>query len=123
MSKIIIYINGNPKVHGFKRREFTWSEPHGCYLYRSREYELYEFNELYEKAMKTNADMLPRVKVLLSVDAGAQTPLTDEQMLDQAEAIINRIDPTRLKKKTGPTPQKTQPLEVELIDANNRTGS
>ncbi len=113
MAKIIIWLAGNPKVHGYKKREFTWSEPHGCYLYRGVEYTLADFNAAYERALKTNADLLPRVKVLLPAGPSEDTPLTDDQMLEQAEAVFLRLDPTRLKKKTGPQSGKPQLLEVE----------
>ncbi len=114
MAKIIIWLGGNPKVHGYKKREFTWSDAHGRYLYRGVEYSLADFNEAYERALKTNADLIPRVKVLLPLDAAQGLPLTDEQMLENAEAVFMRLDPTRLKKKTGPQPgQKLQPIEVD----------
>ncbi len=112
--KLIIFITGKPTLHGHKRREFHWSPAHGCYLYEGSEIKPSEFNAKYEKAMKTNSDLLPRVKV---IDASAESaaPISDktpagetfaiEEQLNQAEAVINRYAPERLKKRQGAKPQ------------------
>ncbi len=113
-AKLIIWLPGKPSLHGYKRREFLWSERHGCYLYGGAEIEASKFNEVYEKAFKTNADMNPRIKVL-SVDAMSAAPTAPpipappisppappEITLEQAEEAMQRLAPERLKKKTGP---------------------
>lgn len=116
-AKLIIYITGKPTLHGHKRREFLWSPAHSCYLYEGSEIEAAQFNAKFERAMKNNADLNPRVKVIES--AGAESappfsppppsvcPLTPDQELERAEAAFNRFAPERLKKKTGPKPQST----------------
>ncbi len=117
MAKLIIWIPGKPNLHGFKRREFLWSESHKCYLYEGKEIDIAEFNVKYEKAMKTNYDMNPRVKVIDAKDSirppapSVQPTLQVSSMavsrsltLDEAEAVVQRLAPERLKKKTGPKP-------------------
>lgn len=69
MPKIIIYITGKPNLHGFKRREFNWSEPHRLYLWGGRELELSEFNDAWPKAYSRNHDMNPQVRVILDAVA------------------------------------------------------
>jgi hypothetical protein len=115
--KLIIWIPGKPTLHGHKRREFLWSPAHNCYLYEGSEIEASQFNAKFEKAMKTNSDLNPRVKVIesrgaesappISAPPPVACPLTPEEELERAEAVINRIAPERLKKKTGPKPQTT----------------
>ncbi len=100
-AKLIIWISGKPTLHGYKRREFIWSEAHKCYLYGGAEIESSEFNEKYDKAMKTNADMNPRVKVVGTNGSSVTNGLVT---LEQAEEVFTRLAPERLKKKTGPKP-------------------
>ncbi len=117
MAKLIIYITCKPVLHGFKRREFLWSEVHKLYLYGGKEISLAEFNAIYEKAMRTNADMRPLVKVLDVTPEPAPTIQVSQMAvsrsltLEDAEAVINRLAPERLKKKTGPKPH-TPVMEV-----------
>ncbi len=114
--KLLIYISGKPTLHGHKRREFLWSPAHSCYLYEGSEIEAAQFNAKFEKAMKTNADLNPRVKVIETASAESAAPisaahaapakeLSIEEKLDAAEAVINRYAPERLNKKSGPKPQ------------------
>lgn len=120
--KLIIWIPGKPSIHGHKRREFLWSPAHNCYLYEGKEVDPTAFNAKYEKAMKNNADLLPRVKVIQFEDAKAVPPISDpltppvppsiDEQLDQAEAVIMRYAPERLKKKTGPKPPAAANVEV-----------
>ncbi len=127
--KLIIWIPGKPTLHGHKRREFLWSPAHKCYLYEGRVIESAEFNAKYEKAMKTNSDLLPRVKVIeiASAESAAPisapptaapeapvAPLTIAEQLDRAEEVINRYAPERLKKKTGPKAPAEKPPLVEV---------
>ncbi len=113
---LIIFITGKPTLHGHKRREFLWSPAHSCYLYEGSEIEAAQFNAKYEKAMKTNADLNPRVKVIETASAapisdvvsGEIPPITIEEKLEQAEAVFSRYAPERLKKKSGPKPQAVE---------------
>ncbi len=119
--KLIIYISGKPTLHGHKRREFLWSPAHSCYLYEGSEIEAAQFNAKFEKAMKTNADLNPRVKVIASAESAApisKAPepsvavgggeFSIEEQLEKAEAVLTRYAPERLKKKTGPKPQAVE---------------
>jgi hypothetical protein len=124
-AKLIIYITGKPTLHGHKRREFLWSPAHSCYLYEGREIEPAAFNAKFEKAVRNNADLNPRVKMIEYEDAESVPPISrnaasprpepelsiDEQ-LERAEAVINRFAPERLKKKTGPKPVASAAIEV-----------
>lgn len=116
MSRLIIYITGKPSLHGHKRREFLWSPAHSLYLYGGAEISAEAFNAIYEKAMKTNADMNPRVKVVNAGDHHAIQQVTIKAAepraitVEDAEETLARLAPHRLKKKTGPKPSPV--LEV-----------
>lgn len=116
MSRLIIYVTGKPNLHGHKRREFLWSPAHGLYLYGGKEIEAAEFNATYEKAMKTNTDMNPRVKVVATSAIQQVTvttpPAPQDITIDDAVAVLERLAPERLKKKTGPKPKESAALEV-----------
>lgn len=121
-AKLIIWIPGKPQLNGHKQREFLWSPAHSCYLYGGKEIDASEFNALYEKAVRNNADLGPRVKVL-SVDktivrAAPPAPITTitarEVSADEAEEVLQRLRPERLKKKTGPK-EKEKPPVVEDV--------
>lgn len=75
MSKLIIYCTGKPMIHGFKRREFTWSAEHNCYLFRGKEFEPKEFNEVVEKALRNNSDMYPLVRAIIPAPVAAAEPV------------------------------------------------
>lgn len=100
MFKLIIYVTGRPILNGYKQREFQWDKAHGCYIYEGKEFSPSEFNEKYEKAMKTNSDLRPRVRVL-----GAAEETDPEVIADNAEKTLEQLRPHRLKKKTGPKPE------------------
>ncbi len=120
MSKLIIYVTGKPNLHGHKRREFLWSPAHGLYLYNGKEIDATEFNAAYEKAMKTNTDMNPRVKVVSSIAVQPEPPTSNsggagvvenvtlaeqkEPTAEEAVAILQRLAPELLKKKPGRKP-------------------
>ncbi len=122
--KLIIWIPGKPNIHGHKRREFLWVPAFSCYLYEGKEIEPSAFNAKYEKAMKNNGDMLPRVKVIETASAESAAPistpnlpppapeLTITEQLEKAEAVIERYAPERLKKKPGAKPQPPVTVEV-----------
>ncbi len=110
MTKLAIYINGKPNIHGHKRREFTWSPTHGCYLYEGRELDATEFNAVFERCEKRNSDMQPLVKVLSvgneippppAPTSPAPKAASTEITADEAEAILQRLRPERLKLKPG----------------------
>lgn len=124
---LIIYVTGKPLLHGHRRREFAWSPPHGVYLYDGKEFAPSEFNEAYERCMRNNSDMNPRVRVVAgSVPAArkpdgpvvavgvvpAPPPAPRAITLEEAEAVVARLAPERLKKKTGPRPPNMATLEV-----------
>ncbi len=121
MSKIIIYIDGRPLVQGFVQREFRWSDAHGCYLYESREYELAEFNAVYAECIRRNSDLAVRVRVLVSepvvsvtVCAAPAVPVpppisvTREITVEEAEAVMLKFAPHRVRAKTGPKPKAVE---------------
>jgi hypothetical protein len=114
MCKLIIYITGKPLLNGYRRREFVWSEPHACYLYENTEFLPAEFNAKYEKAVRNNADLNPRVRVIEGDEVKAPViPMAPVSTLstareisaDEAEEVLMRLRPDRLKKKTGPKPE------------------
>jgi hypothetical protein len=126
-TKLIIYVGGKPLLNGHKQREFIWVPAYGCYLYEGQEIPASEFNVKYEKAMRNNADMNPRVKVVsdspcsvscscapLAITTATPppysvtvvpTPVERVITAEEAEAVLQRLAPERLKKKTGPKPK------------------
>lgn len=64
MAKLIIFVPGSLTVNGHRIREFKWSVPHKAHIWLGREVEDSEFNAEYAKALKTNADLNPRVRVI-----------------------------------------------------------
>lgn len=126
MSRLIIYVTGKPNLHGHKRREFLWSPAHSLYLYGGKEIEADQFNAAYEKAMKNNADMNPRAKVVASIGVQAESPTSNsggpaavtnvtvahETTVDEALAVLERLAPERLKKKPGRKPNEAVAMEV-----------
>jgi hypothetical protein len=115
MPKIIIYITGKPGLHGFKRREFLWSEPHKLYLWGGRELELREFNDAWTTAYRRNHDMNPQVKVvgLEDVHPGlvirTSSPEESRKIIDGALAKPHTEPP---KKRTPKQPAVTRALEI-----------
>lgn len=125
MSRLIIYVSGKPLLHGHKRREFLWSPTHRCYLYNGKEIDASEFNATYDKAMRNNSDMSPRVMVVPSMEVQSEPPTSSSTSavvekvtvtepdepnvagvtVDEAVAVLERLAPERLKKKTGPKPK------------------
>lgn len=110
MPKIIIYITGKPGLHGFKRREFLWSEPHKLYLWGGRELELREFNDAWPKAYSRNHDMNPQVKVIL--EAGkTEGPPAKAPTKDGAQVVKGAV--TSVSK---PRPQPKQPAVTRALE-------
>ncbi len=114
--KLIIWIPGKPLLNGYKRREYCWSEPHGCYIYKGRELGPEEFNAEFAECFKRNSSdgsMTPRVRVVDSTPSVIvrPEPVTERIItVEQAETVLQEHAPHRLKKKPGPTP--AQALEV-----------
>ncbi len=104
--KLAIYVTGSVLAHGHKRREFVWSPEHGIYLYGGSLIDADKFNAVYARCVKTNTDMSPLVKVIATTPEAAPAPVATiaagEVTLAQAEAVMERLAPHRLKKKTGP---------------------
>lgn len=119
MFALLIYVTGKPLLYGFKRRDFFWNDTHKVFVYGGEQTPA-TFNEAFEKCLKNNADMQPRVKVVeitgkdapavVAVVAPTRTapvaalPTTVPRAitLEEAEAVVARLAPERLKKKTGP---------------------
>lgn len=120
MSKLIIHVPGRPNLNGFRIREFVWSEAHKKHIYLGRELGLDEFNVLFDKAWKNNADLMPKAMVVGAAapalpvvpvaTAIATITASREITADEAEAVLARLRPERLKQKPG---RKSQPL-IEL---------
>jgi len=110
--KFIIYLDGNPFVQGYTRFEFKWSQSHGAYLWEGREIDANEFNAVAKVALTRYANLKwhPMVKIVSGL---GEQPLTavlppsvgNEITVSEAEAVMERLAPHRLKKKTGPKPE------------------
>lgn len=102
MSKLIIWVPGKPLLYGYHRSEFKWSEPHQCYIYQGRVFEEKEFNGAADRALKNYADLFPSVKVVeFSEPVVAER---HEITVAEAEEVLIRYAPHRLKQKSGPKP-------------------
>jgi hypothetical protein len=104
--KLIIYSRGKPITHGYKQREFRWMPKHNCYVFREKEFSPEEFNEQVEKIVMDNLDLRPMVRVVGDVfeSAPSITTITTarEITIAEAEDVMERLAPHRLKKKPGP---------------------
>lgn len=118
MSKLIIWVAGRFNLHGHKRGKFILSPAHGnIYIFEGKEFAPEEFNAKYAEAMKVGASMSPQVRVV-GVGVPADVPpvatitAAHEITAEEAEAVIARLAPGRLKKRTGPKPKEAAALEV-----------
>lgn len=109
--KFLLYVKGQPLVNGFKRLEFEWSQPHGLYLFRGRPLDASELNADCEKVFTSLVykNMFPCVKI---APESRQDPVHApvEVTLAEAEAVMKRLAPHRLKGKPGPK-------EADLVTA------
>ncbi len=124
MSKLIIWVTGRPSLDGYAKREFKWSELHKKFIYEGKEIAPAEFNAKWEKAFRNNGDLFPQVWVVDAIaDAPPTTPpkpIAPPQVpialnlitVDQAEAVMMKLAPERLKAKPGPKTIKAKIPEI-----------
>jgi hypothetical protein len=118
MSKLIIWVEGRPNMNGPKRGSFHWSPVHGCYIYGGKEIDAEDFNAIYTKVVVGNPALRAKVRVVYTGEiapAAAQTvtavanvstiTTAREITVEEAEAVMVRLAPDRLKKKVGKPPQ------------------
>ena len=106
-------------MNGYKIREFQWSELHKCYIYGGVEINENDFNAIYEKAMKNNADLNVRVRVVggsaepqhapppATLQPVATITAAHEITVEEALAAVRRLAPQRLK-QWGRPPTKVK---------------
>lgn len=114
MSKLIIWVSGSVAVNGHRIREFLFSPAHKKHIWRGQEWPDVEFNAEFEKAWKNNSDLRPKAMVVetsrpapvtqATAPAPVSTITAHEITADEAEEVLLRLRPERLKKKTGPKP-------------------
>ena len=137
MTKLLIYIDARPLVQGYTIREFQWSEKFRLHIYEGRELTAVEFNDAYERAIRTNGDLAVRVRVseiapevqITATLGGVKmeqdisgrfhapeatrapepVTITREPTVEEALAIVRTHAPHRLRGKPGP---KTSAFEV-----------
>lgn len=113
--KLILWIGGRPQMNGLRRRAFQWVPNYGCYIYEGKEIDGAEFNAKYEEAQKHGKllGLTPNVKVVsLAPSVSAVEPPTPvatitvarEITAEEAEEIMQRLAPERLKGKPGRKP-------------------
>ena len=117
MSKLIIYLPGKARVQGYKMYDFLWDESLQCFVFRGKAYDPHEFNEAYDICMKRFRRLLPTISVkvigletapvVAATPAPTPTPAPHEITVEEAEAVMQRLAPDRLKKKPGPKPPET----------------
>jgi hypothetical protein len=106
-------------VTGFKRGDFLWNEDHKCYVYQNKVFSEREFNAVAEKVFKLHYRLLPQVRVVKFSDdaeapAIAPAPVPQpapaavedfspaaEVTADEAEKVLARERPWRLKRQVG----------------------
>ena len=101
-------------MDGYKKRDFKWVAEHKACVFEGRVLDATEVNEKCEIAFKRNADLGPRVRVVDAADvqvtaAPAAPPppvstisVAREITAEEAESVLLRLAPDRLKKKPGP---------------------
>lgn len=118
--RIIAYLTGNPSVQGYKRREFLWMPEHKCYVHNGRPFTEKEFNQLVPAICKKHRDLYPQFRMLeeppaetaavapttasLQIDVPAPAP---EITVEQAEALLLRLAPEKLRKAPRPAAAAT----------------
>jgi len=108
MPKLLLYIPGNARSQGFKLYDFLWNVEHACFLYEGRPLELAEFNTKYEYCMKRFRHLLKNISVKVLADPAPAIELDvalsppREMTAEEAEAVLEKLAPHRLKKKPGP---------------------
>lgn len=111
MTKLIIWVPGKPNLHGYRRRDFAWSEKHNCFIHDGKEYAPDEFNAVAEKVFRRSEDMHPCVRAFDDGQKAAPvrpapvpaplpvaTITAREITEDDAVATLMRLAPHRLKK-------------------------
>jgi hypothetical protein len=113
MSKLIIYVTGRTLFHGFARGPFKWHKPTGLYRYEGREFSEAEFNKIVDKVLHDYSDMNPSVRIteFSSTAPAIPEPVAQihnghEVSLYDALSVVERLAPEKLKRKTGPRPQR-----------------
>ena len=101
MSKFVIWVSGRPNLYGFTRREFIWNEPLQLFIYKNKVFGEDEFNALVEEALLRYMDDHPRVKVV-EFEPAPPAAADREITVSEAEEVMQRLAPHRLKKKPGP---------------------
>ena len=107
--KFLIFIRGNPIMNGYVRREFRWVPQQELYLWQGREVEAHEFNAVMDTLFKTNralyAKMYPEVRIVASSEKELPVPTGPREItVGEAEEVMEKYAPHRLKRKPGPQP-------------------
>ena len=132
-AKLIICCSGRPALNGHKRRLFQWNPEYNCFVYENKLFDEAEFNAVIEEVTKKNNDLRPFVKVAVLSDGSAPEAKPQEQTGDyaalhekylalqsriglpvtpaEAEEVLQRLAPHRLKGKPGRKPELV-PQEV-----------
>lgn len=129
-AKLIICCSGRPALNGHKRRLFQWNPEYNCFVYENKLFDEAQFNSVIEEVMKKNGDLRPYVKVAVFSDGSTTPPppsgdyaaleakykalqarIGAPLTVDQAEGVLQRLAPHRLKGKPGRKPA-LEPLEV-----------
>ena len=110
--QFILYVTGKPRLHGVRKREFMWSNEHGCYVFESRTIDEKEFNLIVPQVLRKYEDMRPAVKIVTPESELQTAPLISdipdipptaprEITLDEAVAVIQKLAPDRLRNRPG----------------------
>lgn len=117
MTKLIIWVPGKPNLHGYRRRDFAWSEQHKCFVHDGKEYTPEEFNAVAEKVFRRSEDMHPCVRVIedgqktAPVKPAPVSTITAREITEEdAVATLMRLAPHRLKK--GKQASRPEVIEV-----------
>ena len=111
-AKLIIWIPGQFLITGYKRGDFLWDNTYKKYVYKSRLFTEREFNAEAEKIFKQHHRIFPQVHVVeysdeAKADLGpdlapvATISPAHEITAEEAEAVMERLAPWRLKPQPG----------------------
>lgn len=107
MAKLIIYVTGPTVFYGYKRGPFIWDESQKVFVFESKTYDEKDFNASVNKVLHDYADMGPSVRIVEFSAPTVTVEVPHVVTLEEAKEVVQRLDPTALRKKPGRKPTKS----------------
>lgn len=100
--KFLIYVRGNPLVNGHVRMRFRWVPKYELYLWDGKETDVDEFDKVMAEAFKNPLYKIMNPEAKLAPGTFQAPAAAVEITVADAEAVMERLAPHRLKRKPGP---------------------